>query len=191
MNQSPLNKSKKDKFILSLTIPKALQVINDNSPTVTSNNKVKFDTLEMSVYGIVTPSVKIKSKTLNYGTQSIKISTHVTDPHDDIKLDFTVDNEYKNYWVIYKWLDFINDQKKGVFNGDKIVNIIEDQNLPNYSCDFSIYGLDEYENKKIRFDYIGGFPNSLSEIKWDYKDGGDILASVVFSFTKMIPQLIL
>lgn len=191
MNQAPLNKSKDDKFILVLTLPEALKKINDSSNTTTNPNKVNFSTLEMSVYGTVTPGFNVKSTTLKYGSQSIKVSSHVTDPFEDINLKFTIDNEFKNYWVIYKWIDFINDQVKGVFNGDKILNIPGNQYLNTYSVNFSIFGLDEYENKKIRFDYIGGFPNSLSKIEWDYKTGKNIDASVGFSFTKMVPELIL
>ena len=38
-----------------------------------------------------------------------------------LNIDFKIDNEFKNYWAIYKWLDIINDIKTGNFNEDDII----------------------------------------------------------------------
>ena len=119
MNQAPLNKNRNDKFILVLNLPDIVKEINDNVSR--NNNRVNADSLEMSVYGTLTPSVKINSTTVPYGTQSIKISSHAREAYEDITFDFKIDNEYKNYWVIYKWLDILNDVKSGAFNDDEII----------------------------------------------------------------------
>lgn len=188
MNQAPLNKNRNDKFILVLNLPDIVKEINDNVSR--NNNRVNADSLEMSVYGTLTPSVKINSTTVPYGTQSIKISSHAREAYDDITFDFKIDNEYKNYWVIYKWLDILNDVKSGIFNSDDLINIQRHEAMKNYSSTFTVYGLDEYENRKIQFDYVGAFPTSLTEIKWSYGDSSEITAAATFSFTRMEAKLI-
>lgn len=188
MNQSPLNKNRNDKFILVLNLPEILKEINDN--TTRNNNRINSNSLEMSVFGTVTPSMKVNSTTINYGAQSIKVSSHAREPYDDINLDFKIDNEFKNYWVIYKWLDILNDIKRGTFNNDNIINIKGSEYLQAYSSTFTIYGLNEYEERKIQFDYIGAFPTNLSEIKWNYGDPSEISANATFSFTRMESKLI-
>ena len=41
---------------------------------------------------------------------------------------------------------------------------------------------DEYENRKIQWDYIGAFPTGLSEIEWNYNNTEEIGASATFEF---------
>ena len=188
MNQAPLNKNRNDKFILVLTLPDALKKINDN--ITRDSNKVNADSLEMSVFGTLTPSIDIPSVTLPYGAQSIKVSSHVREAPSNFSFNFKIDNEYKNYWVIYKWLDLMNDVKTGHFNSDDIINIEGHAYLKAYASTITVYGLDEYENRKIRFDYIGAFPTSLSEISWNYTDETEIVSSSSFSFTKMEVELL-
>lgn len=188
MNQSPLNKNRNDKFVLAMNLPEALKTINDN--TVRSSNKMNLESLEMSVYGAVTPSINVTSLPIKYGAQSIKVSSHVREPLDDLSLTFSIDNEYKNYWVIYKWLDLINDVSASFFNQDGIAQVANRESMVHYSTNMSLFGLDEYENKKIRFDYIGAFPSSLSEISWSYGDSAEIKASASFGFTKMEVELL-
>lgn len=188
MNQSPLNKNRNDKFILVLNLPDIIKEINDN--ITRNNNRVSSDSLEMSVFGTLTPSIKINSTTVNYGAQSIKVSSHAREAYEDITFDFKIDNEYKNYWVIYKWLDILNDVKSGTFNSDNVINVKRHELLKAYSSTFTVYGLDEYENRKIQFDYVGAFPTNLTEIKWNYGDSSEIAAAATFSFTRMEAKLI-
>tara|TARA_E500000318_G_scaffold29926_1_gene29791 strand:- start:2469 stop:3035 length:567 start_codon:yes stop_codon:yes gene_type:complete len=188
MNQSPLNKNRNDKFILVLNLPDVLKEINDNISR--NNNRVNSNSLEMSVYGSLTPSTKINSINVPYGSQSIKVTSHAREAYEDITLDFKIDNEYRNYWVIYKWLDILNDVKTGIFNNDDIIPIRRHQSLKAYSSTFTIYGLDEYENRKIQFDYIGAFPTNLTEIKWSYGDSSEISSAATFSFTRMEAKLL-
>ena len=188
MNQAPLNKSRDDKFIFVLNLPKALKEINNN--TARNNNQVSSSTLEFSVFGTITPSINIESVTVPYAAQSIKVSSHARKPVSDITFDFKVDNEWRNYWVIYKWLDLLNDVKKGTYDADNLFPSRGGQLLDAYSATFSVYGLDEYDNRKIQFDYIGAFPTALKEVNWNYTNGSEIASSVTFSFTRMEAKLI-
>ena len=191
MNQAPLNKNRQDKFILVLTLPDGIKEIVDN---VTRNtNKIDANSLEISIAGAVTPTISIPEKTIPYGAQTIKVSSHARPSYDPLKIDFKVDNEFKNYWAIYKWLDIINDIKTGNFNQDEIIKYsqtLSNEQLPIYSSNLTVYGLDEYENRKIQWDYIGAFPTKLTEIQWNYAEGAEISSAATFEFTRLEAKLI-
>ena len=188
MNQSPLNKNRNDKFILVLNLPEGLKEINDNISR--NNNRVNANSLEMSIFGTLTPSFDIPEVTLPYGAQSVKVSSHVRQAPGSFDFNFKIDNEYKNYWVIYKWLDFLNDVKTGNYNSDNIIDIKGHSYLNAYASNITVFGLDEYENRKIQFDYIGAFPTNLAEITWNYNDNSEITSSSSFSFTRMEVKLL-
>jgi len=195
MNQAPLNKNRQDKFILVLNLPEGIKNIVDN---ITRNtNRIDANSLEISIAGAVTPTVSVPEKTLPYGSQTIKVSSHARPAYEPLDLDFKIDNEFNNYWVIYKWLDIINDIKTGNFNEDDIIkyklsqdSMNASQQLPVYSSNLTVYGLDEYENRKIQWDYIGAFPTKLAEIKWNYAEGAEISSSATFEFTRLEAKLI-
>jgi len=190
MNQAPFNKNRQDKFILVLNLPEGIKQIVDN---VTRNtNRIDANALEVSITGTVTPTISIPEKTLPYGAQSIKVSSYAREPYSSLDINFKIDNEYNNYWAIYKWLDIINDVKSGAFNEDNIIKYpgADTQQLPIYTSDLTVYGLDEYENRKIQWDYIGAFPTKLAEIQWDYTQNDEITSSATFEFTKVISKLI-
>ena len=189
MNQAPLNKNRQDKFILVLNLPEGIKEIVDNISRNT--NRIDANSLEISIAGAVTPTISIPEKTLPYGAQTIKVSSHARPSYDPLSIDFKVDNEFKNYWAIYKWLDIINDVKTGAFNEDEIIKYPQpNQQLPIYSSNLTVYSLDEYENRKIQWDYIGAFPTRLAEINWDYTSEAEIISSATFEFTKIESKLI-
>ena len=189
MNQSPLNKNRQDKFILVLNLPEGIKKITDN--LVRNTNRLSPNSLEISIAGAVTPAINIPQQTLPYGAQTIKISTHARPAYEPLTIDFKVDNEFNNYWAIFKWLDIMNDVKTGAFNEDDIINYSEpNQQLPIYSSNLTVYGLDEYENRKIQWDYIGAFPTQLAEIAWSYAEGAEITSSATFEFTRLEAKLI-
>ena len=195
MNQAPLNKNRQDKFILVLNLPEGIKNIVDN---ITRNtNRLDANSLEISIAGAVTPTISVPEKTIPYGAQTIKVSSHTRPAYESLNLDFKIDNEFKNYWAIYKWLDIINDIKTGNFNEDDIIKYKSaqelsspSQQLPIYSSNLTVFGLDEYENRKIQWDYIGAFPTKLAEIKWNYAISEEITSSATFEFTRIEAKLI-
>ena len=187
MNQAPLNKNRQDKFILVLNLPEGIKNIVDN--IVRNTNRLDANSLEISIAGAVTPTISVPEKTVPYGAQTIKVSSHARPSYESL--------EFKNYWAIYKWLDIINDIKTGNFNEDDIIKyklpkelMSVSQQLPVYASNLTVYGLDEYENRKIQWDYIGAFPTKLAEIQWDYTNEAEITSSATFEFTKIEAKLI-
>ena len=180
MNQAPLNKNRQDKFILVLNLPEGIKNIVDNIDRNT--NKIDANSLEISIAGAVTPTISVPEKTVPYGAQTIKVSTHARPAYESLNIKFKIDNEFKNYWAIYKWLDIINDVKTGKVNDAIILKykspqqlMGSSQQLPVYSSTLTVYGLDEYENRKIQ---------------WNYAESAEITSSVTFEFTRLEAKLI-
>ena len=59
-----------------------------------------------------------------------------------------------------------------------------------YATTFTLYGLDEYENKKIQFDYIGVLPVGLGDISYNYQDPEQIESTFEFSFSQLVAKLL-
>lgn len=111
--QSVLNKARLDKFILSFNIPDCLKSIASRDERGTHQKSIERvipDSLQYSVYGAVVPEISVPSITLPQFAQHLKVSSHRRDAFADITVNFNIDNEFNNYWYIYRWLDILNDQ---------------------------------------------------------------------------------
>ena len=98
-HQSFLNKARKDKFVLVISPPKAL---------IDTANDLGLNDMQVSVYGSPVPPVSVPSVTENYYGQSLKVTSQSREPYPSLTVNFTIDNEFKNYWFIWKWLDIMN-----------------------------------------------------------------------------------
>ena len=180
MNQSILNKSRLDKYVMILSLPKGLINKKSNSR---SNVKINFDSLQYTIYGTPVPDIIIPALGLSYSGQEIKISSHSRKPYNNIFIDFSVDNLYQNWWVIYHWLDLLNDATHSYYNYDQNIKSEAEKALSEYSANFTIYGLDEYDNKVIKFDYTGCFPVSLTSPKYSDATPDQLMSKIEFAFS--------
>ena len=201
INQSQFNKSRLDKFLLVLKLPSALKEIGEQYIGARGNTRVIEDSLQFSVYGSIVPSIKVESETLGYAGQSYKVSKHTRPPYENVTVNFTIDNEFNNYWVIYKWLDLLNDEKGSVFNGKDIVTIPnvspkernQNKTLTSpdlYQADITLYALDEFDKNKVKFVYTDAFPISLGGINFNYRESGEIETTFEFAFSQLLVELV-
>ena len=161
--QSILNKSRKDKFLLVLNLPDALKKLNTFSTIDRANSNIVLDALQYSVYGAVVPTTNIEETSLPYAGQTLNLTSGKREKYEDITVNFTVDNGYNNWWVLWKWLNFINDAKTGTFDTENLAPLPTNSqdkvvytsttNLQPYQTLITVYGLDEYNNKK-KYDEI-------------------------------------
>ena len=178
--QSPLNKQRKDKFICVLTIPRILR--NDVQEIARRNSSVNFDSLQFSIFGAVAPPIEIPPVQIPYAGQTLKVTSYTRPTFPMLKIDFTVDNFFNNYWVICKWLEVFNDPTIGIFSPtDREI----DSRSNEYTTDITIYGLDEYNNKTIQFDYIRAFPVNLQGIEYNDRDSGEMECSFNFAYHQL------
>jgi len=183
--QAPFNKQRKDKFVLVMDLPEPLKAINKK--LTRNNTTVVFDTLQFSVYGVVVPKINIDEHAARYSGQTLHVSTQSRPPYPNVNVNFTIDNYYNNYWVIYSWLSLINEQKVGTLD---FKDLIDKTNPDVYKATFTLYGLDEYNNKIIQFDFTRAFPVSLGEISYSYRDAAQIDTSFEFAFDQLITRLL-
>jgi hypothetical protein len=186
-NQSILNKSRLDKFLLIFSLPPALREINVKESAARNSNNVMEDKLQLSVYGAVVPELTVPSIQIPYAGSNLYQSAHAREPYPPVTVNFTADNEFNNYWVIYKWLNLMHDQKTGVYDD---TDLDPDNEFNNYQTDITLYGLDEYENKRIEFTYTKAFPVTLGNLDYNYRTSDEIESSFTFVYSQLHTKLL-
>jgi hypothetical protein len=194
MNQTILNRSRNDKFIMILDLPKAMKKKYDK---ILKEN-FKVDTIQLSIFGSPVPEVTVPDISLPFGGQVHKISSNSRPAYNPLTVKFLIDNGYKNYWILWNWINLFNDSKTssslmGNVNGEvsnynlvpKIINPISE-----YVSRFSIFSMDEFNNKIISFTYNNAFPTNLSEINFSNQDSSEITCTVTFSFNQLNVELV-
>lgn len=189
IQQSVYNKSRKDKFLFVLTLPKAMKDISTGVHAQRSDDSVMPDTLQFSVYGAVLPEVKVEAGAVRYGGQAVQFSSHSRPAYPNITVQFAVDNRFNNYWVIWKWIDLLNDDRDAIFYKDKDMSP-SDSMFKEYQGTATLYTLDEYNKKTMQFNYEGLVPVSLGSIDYSYQDADQIDTTFEFSFSKLTPILL-
>ena len=212
MNQSILNKARKDKFLLVLDIPKILKDINSNTR---SNNLVNLDKLQFSVYGTMVPKISVPSEALNEYGQSYNVTSMSRPNYQPVSVSFNIDNNFENYWVLWKWLEVLNNPQKGGMphhfaefeqGAEKPMDEVRDmilnksKNQPHnikykhikmlndytdYQTTITVFGLREYNEKIVKFNYSNAFIVGLGELKYDYKDPAEIECNFEFAFNQL------
>ena len=98
-----------------------------------------------------------------------------------------IDNMFNNYWVIYQWLNILNDDRKSLYTS----NITQDTGyLDKYNTTITVYGLDEYNTRVMQFNYYNAFPTLLGGIKYNDRDPKEIESSFSYSFSQFEPILL-
>jgi hypothetical protein len=184
-NQAMLNKTRRDKFIMVVTPPEILRPIVNQYER--NNSNVNLDSFQFSVYGVVVPTISIPEVETKYAGQVLKVSSHARPSYGNVSVNFTVDNLFNNYWFVYSWLKILNDDKISIPNA-KQDNM--DPKLNEYGTTITVYGLDEYNNNKIKFEYTGAIPVELGGINYNYRDSSEAESTFTFSFFQFQATLV-
>jgi hypothetical protein len=199
LNQSQLNKSRLDKFLMVITLPEALKKISTSNLAVRSDNTINENALQFSVYGSVIPKVEVPAINQQYAGQSYKVSSNSRPPYNNISVNFTVDSKFNNYWVIYKWLDLLNNDRSSTFDSDSLINTnAKSTGSPNkssnppemYQADITLYAKDEFDKNTVKFQYTKAFPVSLGSIDYNYRTEGEIETTFEFAFSQLLVDLL-
>lgn len=201
LNQSQFNKSRLDKFLMVINLPDPLKGINTTDLSVHTDNKINENSLQFSVYGAVIPNISVPGITEQYAGQSFKVSSHTRPPYDNVSVNFTVDSRFNNYWVLYKWLDLLNNDKQSVFDSDDLSktpaiatssrNKVKSSNpTTSYQADITLYAKDEYDKNVVKFVYTNAFPVNLGGINFNYRTEGEIETTFEFAFSQLLVELL-
>ena len=186
IKHSHLNKAKSDKFLMVLDLPDALKGINTSDER--STYKVNSDAIVYSVYATQIPEVSVQDSETKFSGQTFHFTSHHRPEYQNVQVKFTIDSDFNNYWVIYKWINVLNNNKEGFFDAESLSTI--DNPFDVYSTTITVFGLDEYDHKKIQFDFIGVVPVKLGMIDYDYRTEQDLESTFEFSFSQMIAKLV-
>jgi hypothetical protein len=154
--------------------------------------------LQLSIYGSPVPSISVPSIKMPYGGQAYQTSSFTRPDYTALNIKFLVDNNYKNYWILWSWLNLLNDAKKSTSDSLASINELSQINkdpvlknpMSEYASRFWIYGLDEYNKKIISFEYTHVFPTTLGELNYSNQDPSEINCNVSFVFNQLHVELI-
>lgn len=195
--QSQLNKSRLDKFLLVLDLPAVLK--NNDTSRLNQRGKdyTNRNTLQFSVYGSIIPPSIVPAVEAPFAGGTYKLSSNSRPAYPEITVNFTIDNKFNNYWVIYRWLDILSDDKDIAFNASNILTsnpnttVLPKSLQPqSYQTDFTLYGKDEFDTNIIKFTYTKAFPVALGGIDYNYREAGEIETSFTFAFSQFLVELV-
>lgn len=182
--QSSLNRASKDKFIMILNLPYILRKRSSN------DEYLDIDPLQLNVHGTIVPQISVPAVELRYGGQAINVSSHSRPNYSPLAVNFVVDNEYRNYYVLWKWLEVLNTPQESLYGGTPFEQMTSQEFINSgaeteYQTTVSILGLNEYNEKTIEFVYKHCFITSLGSINYSYKDGEFIEIAAEFQFNQL------
>jgi hypothetical protein len=266
-----LNKARKDKFILVLDVPPILKDIQVNDPSGRDNAQVNLDKLQFSIFSAPVPPADIPAVPMSIYGQTYNVTSQTRTAYPPILINFTIDNQFDNYWVLWKWLETLNKpresgmledfaifqkgeetktsldnaraQLSNILGGFKnkpgnsfasrnrqalsVPSIRRETPKPNsiikrdvpdvsklttdpinrdtatnsepvdtqpihmvndytdYQTTITIFGLDEYNKKIVRFDYFNAFITNLGEISFNYRVPDEAESGFQFVFNQM------
>jgi hypothetical protein len=200
LNQAVLNKARVDKFLLIITMPEALRNIDVRYGNETPS-KIISEKLQMSVWGNVVPVISVPSVAVPFQGQVPKITSFSRPAYDPVTVNFNVDSEFYNYYVIWKWLALLNDPKNSVFDAannsglvDAGTNRLIKPNapgyIPKYASQISLQPLNEYNQVLGEFTFSQCFATSLNGITFNYQGSEEISSSFTFEFSQLTFSII-
>jgi len=185
LQQSVLNKSRADKFLLVFDVP---PILKEFSKKFNQDNKhIIPDSVQFSIFGTAVPEITVPAIENRYAGNTLYVSSHSKNSYPPVSVKFKIDNEYKNYWVMYNWLNLLHDQREGKYNAREIQI---DKNFQDYQVNLTIFGKDEFNNSRIKFTYTKAFPVSIDTIDYDYQNTDEIISGFTFVYSQLHTEVV-
>jgi len=185
--QSQLNVTRKDKFLLIMDIPSILKPLLQKEDRFCRGGNL--ERLQMSIWGFVVPEISINKMDIAYGGQVSKFSGLSRPAYNPVSINFTVDNRFDNYYILYKWLDIQNSDTNGYFDSNNLKPCSTGRGL-DYKSIFTVVALDEYEKPTAKWDYIGAFPTTIGAINASYRETEELESTFTFEFSQLKMSLL-
>lgn len=187
MEQTIYNKARRDKFSIVFDIPKALKdrlLKIPGADCVQDLNSKAINSIQFAIYGTPTPSVRVEAIDAPYAGQTHRHTSYTRPAYSPLTIGMAIDNKFMNYWLLWSWLNLWNDTSSSEFYPGS-VNITNSTNIKDYITSFTIFGLDEYNNKIIAFKYKNVIITGLSEIEFSYRNTEEIGCTATFVFDQL------
>lgn len=180
--QSPLNVSSKDKFYLSMDLPLVLR------KKAASDPKLSVNPILMTIHGTVVPDISVPEVDMRFQGQNLHLSTYARPSYPPLTVNYTIDNQYNNYYIFWRWLDIMNLAIEDYYGGspDNSVDSLLKGDQFEYQTTITITALNEYNEPTIDFIYSKAFLSSLGGITYSYREGQTIMeGSATFHFSQL------
>lgn len=168
--QSVLNRASIDKFQLILNIPTVLR------NKIFEGKKIEIDQLQISVFGAVVPQIQVASVPVPFHGQTYNITSYTRPNYSPLDVNFVVDNDFYNYWIIWRWLGILNTPRTSEYESQSKF-LMDENKISEYQTNVSLYGLNEYNTPAIEFQYYNCFPVALGSINYNYREQGSFINS--------------
>ena len=191
--QSMLNKSRADKFLLVFDIPPLLKEYNAKWTSKPNNINIISETVQFSIFGAAVPEITVPAIDNRYAGNTLYVSSHSKNAYPPVTVNFNIDNEYKNYWTIYQWINLMHDERTGKYNesGIEPLNVGPlNHQFTEYRTDLTIYGKDEFNNNRIKFTYKQAFPTTIEAVEYNYQTPNEISSGFTFVYSQMWIELV-
>ena len=187
--QSVLNRTGKDKFLLVLNLPPILR------KRLTNDELLNIDPLQISIFGTVVPPAQVPANEVRFGGQSYNVSSYSRPNYPPLPVNFIIDNKLRNYWVLWKWLQILNDPESSFYTGtdpklETWRDRLESGIVTEYQTNFSVISLNEYNQYTVEFIFKNAFITNLGGINYDYNDTELIKSSAEFQFSQLDVKLL-
>jgi len=192
MDQTILNKARRDKFAMVFDIPLALKrKAAEVQKAGCSVNLQAFaaDSIQFSLYGTPVPRVSVREVDVPYVGQVHRQTSYSRPSYSPLTIGMSIDNQFTNYWLLWTWLNMWNDTRTSEFDPG-IMGGTQDTSINDYVTSFTIFGLDEYNNKVISFKYKSVIITDLSEIEFTFRNTEEIGCTATFVFDQLYVDLI-
>ena len=186
MQQAMLNKSRADKFLLVFDVPPILKEFSKKFNQ--TNTTIIPDSVQYSIFGTAVPEITVPAVENRYAGNTLYVSSHSKNPYPPVSVSFNVDNEYKNYWVIYQWLNLLHSQYEGRYNEREIFQ--NDPDFQDYQTDLTIYGKDEFNSNRIKFTYTKAFPTTVNGVEYSYQNPDEITSGFTFVYSQLHTEVL-
>ena len=178
--QSTLNRSSKDKFYMVLELPYVLKKRAVTDPSIS------IDPLQISVYGTMVPDISVPEVDMRFLGQNLHLSTYARPNYPPITVNYVVDSQYNNYYILWQWLDAMNLAIEDMYGGSSEVDAAVVGDQFEYQTTIKLVALDEYNEPVIEFIYSKAFLSSLGGLTYSYREGGALVESTAtFHFSQL------
>ncbi len=185
--QSDLNVSRTDKFKIILDVPNMLKPYLKKESRFCHGGNI--DRLVLSIWGYIVPEIKINTLDVKHAGQALKFSGLSRPAYNPITVNFTVDNRYDNYFILWKWMNIQNDAEHSTFDARKLEPNSTGK-LSDYSSIFTVVALDEYNKPKATWEFSDAFPIGLGPLNISSRQIGELDTSFTFEFSQLTMKLI-
>jgi hypothetical protein len=106
IQQAILNKARQDKFKLIIDTPPALK--DKENASIRDNKLMNRDKMSFSLIAVSVPPHAIPEVEVPWMGQTMHVTSLTRPKYPPVKVSFTIDNNFDNYYYIWKWMEIMN-----------------------------------------------------------------------------------